>query len=348
MATASTSPAAPQDFRAESTTSVILMRMISWLTLTVMLAYLTTTYMVYWWGWPSLLDIGQQAGVLKGAAPANFAPSLAAFQVGIYAVAILLGVLLVLKTRARSLRADAEILNDLNAFIVRAAFWAVLIVGAADMIISALRVEGMLAALVGDKLAGDLGRSAYRGLYVHTPLLLLSVVVAALTRTLGFVWLALLVVVAEFQIVVSRFIFSYEQGYMSDIVRFWYAALFLLASPYTLREEGHVRVDVIYAGLDTRTKGMINVIGCLFLGMALCWIILLLGTWTKSSVIVSPLLNFEVSQSGFGMYIKYLMAALLGMFGIVMLIQFASYMLDSFADWRGDPGRRDIASEITH
>lgn len=35
---------------------------------------------------------------------------------------------------------------------------------------------------------------------------------------------------------------------MADLVRFWYAALFLFASAYTLLEEGHVRVDVFYAG----------------------------------------------------------------------------------------------------
>jgi TRAP-type mannitol/chloroaromatic compound transport system permease small subunit len=348
MATATTSDAAPQEFRAASDASATLARMISWLTVTILGAYLFTTYMAYWWGWPSLLDIGHQTGVIAGAASPTFSTSLASLQIGAYAVAVLIGAGHVLRTRGTTLRADANVLNDLVGFIVRATFWAVLIVGGADVIISALRVEGMLAPIVGEALAGDLGRATFRGLYVHTPLLILSVAIAAVTRTLGFAWLALLVVIAEFQIVISRFIFSYEQGYMSDIVRFWYAALFLLASPYTLREEGHVRVDVVFAALSTRTKGLINFLGTLFLGMVLCWIIILLGTWTKSSVIVGPLLNFEVTQSGFGMYIKYLMAALLGMFAITMLVQFASYLLDALADYRGDPGRREIASEIVH
>ena len=50
-----------------------------------------------------------------------------------------------------------------------------------------------------------------------------------------------MVVLAEFAIVVSRFVFSYEQAYMGDLVRFWYAALFLFASAYALSHEGHVR-----------------------------------------------------------------------------------------------------------
>ena len=54
-------------------------------------------------------------------------------------------------------------------------------------------------------------------------------------------------------------------------------------------------------------------------------------------------MNFEVSQSGFGMYIKYWMAGFLGVFAISMQIQFVSYLLESFADFRGDPGGRDPA-----
>ena len=33
---------------------------------------------------------------------------------------------------------------------------------------------------------------------------------------------------------------------MGDLVRYWYAGLFLFASAYTLFEDGHVRVDVFY------------------------------------------------------------------------------------------------------
>ena len=51
-------------------------------------------------------------------------------------------------------------------------------------------------------------------------------------------------------------------------------------------------------------------------------------------------MNFEVSQSGFGMYIKYWMAGYLAVFAISMQIQFVSYLMESSADWRGDPGGR--------
>lgn len=146
---------------------------------------------------------------------------------------------------------------------------------------------------------------------------------------------------AELLIVLTRFVFSYEQSFMGDLVRFWYAALFLFASAYTLLEEGHVRVDVFYATFGLKRRGLVNAVGAIVLGATLCWTILVLGMGSPTSIIMAPLLNFEVTQTNFGMYVKYLMAGFLGIFAISMMIQFAAMMLDAVADRRGDPGHKD-------
>ena len=107
------------------------------------------------------------------------------------------------------------------------------------MAISFLRVEGFLADVVGAEFATQLGRSMYRGPNIHIPLLIAGFIIALYSRGLGFTWLALMIVVAELVIVITRFVFSYEQAFMGDLMRFWYAALFLFASAYTLLADGH-------------------------------------------------------------------------------------------------------------
>lgn len=161
--------------------------------------------------------------------------------------------------------------------------------------------------------------------------MILAVFIAFRDKSVSVVWLITLVVVAELFIVLARFIFAYEQTFMGDLVRFWYAALFLFASAYTLKEEGHVRVDVIFAGFQEKTKAWINATGSVAFGMPLCWLILTLGLSSKASLINSPMLNFETSMSGFGMYVKYLMAAFLVVFALSMLIQFTSYFFNALA-----------------
>ena len=248
---------------------------------------------------------------------------------------IIFGIVGYLAYRAFStskLRDDADLLDWISAYIIRAAFWAVLIVGLTDAVLSFLRVEGFHKVLFGETAGAAIALPSARGLYVHIPLMILAALIALRDKSVSLVWLALLVVVAEFLIVIARFIYGYEQTFMGDLVRFWYAALFLFASAYTLKEDGHVRVDVFYAGLKRKTKSTLNIIGIVFFGLPLCWLILARGMWGKSSLINSPMLNFETSMSGFGMYVKYLMAAFLIIFALSMIFQFTAYLLNSMAD----------------
>ncbi len=303
--------------------------------------FVVNNYLIFWRGWPGLFNLFGQIGWFGLPAPRQpldgTAIALGWIQFFSY-VAVFAGIVaFVLRKPGRGLYADAESLTAISAFIARAAFWAVVFIGLADAFISFLRVEGLLVDVVGKTLAADLGRSAFRGLYVHYPLMAIGLVIAAFTRSIGFLWLSLLVVVAELMIVFARFVFSYEQAFMGDLVRFWYGALFLFASAYTLLKEGHVRVDILYTGFSERGKAWTNTLGSLFLGVPLCWVILTRGMWTKSTLINSALLNFEVSQSGYGMYVKYLMAGFLVVYALSMLIQFASHFLSSIAVLLGEP-----------
>ena len=230
-----------------------------------------------------------------------------------------------------SLTIDADRMDKLSSFIIRAAFWSVLIVGVADAVLSFLRVEDFHVVLFGKEMATNIGLSRWRGAYIHIPLMILAVFIAFRDKSVSVVWLITLVVIAELFIVLARFIFAYEQTFMGDLVRFWYASLFLFASAYTLKEEGHVRVDVIFAGFQERTKAWVNATGSVAFGMPLCWLVLTLGLSGKASLINSPMLNFETSMSGFGMYVKYLMAAFLLVFALSMLIQFTSYFFSALA-----------------
>ena len=313
----------------------------------IMLFFLINNYLNVWHKWPGLPSFFAHQGwfglEVSGDSLQDGFTFKGWLQLLSYFGAILLSGFYVFITSKRSLRADAALLSAVAAYIIRAAFWVVLIIGLVDIIISFLRVENLLSPLVGEELTQALGRPQFRGIYVHYPLVALSLVIAFFNRSLGFTWLAFLVVLAEFQIVISRFVFSYEQPFMGDLVRFWYAALFLFASAYTLVHEGHVRVDVFYSRFAKRSKAWTNTVGTLVLGLPLGWVILMTGMWDKTSSINSPLYTFEVSQSGYGLYVKYLMVGFLAVYAVSMIVQFASYLLDSFADLRQEPGGDQLA-----
>ncbi len=305
--------------------------------------FLINAYLSFVLNWPGVPALFDHLGLLGAEEPpetlAGAAVAQGWVQFGLYALAVAAVAVFVRRTPHRTLLEDADILFGLTEFFIRWAFFSVLLIGIADLAVSFMRVEGTLHHLLGVDIAKNMGRPSFRGQVVHYPLMVVALVLARYSRTLGFTWLALLIVAAEVQIVIARFVFSYEQAFMGDLVRFWYGALFLFASPYTLIKEGHVRVDILYANYSERGKAWTNTLGCLFLGLPLCWTILTRGMWGRANVISGPLLNFEVTQSGYGLYVKYLLAGFLMIFAFGMLIQFMGYLLSNASVLLRQPGK---------
>ncbi len=333
--------------------SPLIARVFAYLMVSAVFLYLINNYLVYWQELPGSYNLALHYGWFGLEGDQLEAEQLTRgwIQVLVYLAVLAASVVYVLRTQSRTLHEDSRRFSRLTAYIIRFAFWAVTLIGSIDMLISFLRVEGLLESVAGEWLTGQLGRPIFRGTWVHYPLLLVSLFMAAWLPRISFTWLALYCVLAEFLIVITRFVFSYEQAFMGDVVRFWYAALFLFAAAHTLVEEGHVRVDVLYTGFRRRKKAMFDLIGCLFLGIPICWVILMHGMGGRGNSINSPLLTFEVSQSGYGMYVKYIMAGFLVIFAVSMLIQFVSYLLYNVAELtessdQEDPEKRPSYQQV--
>ena len=310
-------------------------RIIGYVIIAITFAFLINNFLNYWADWPGVKKLLANYGLfgfekLKNPISGSLF-TYALFQLFLYIVLIFLVVFFVFKTPNQTLNKDSEILSSLSAYIIRSAFWMVFIVGLVDLTISFLATEKLLIIIFNEKIHLNLISPPFRIKFIHVPLIFVSMILGYFTRTLGFIWLAILVIFAEFSIVITRFIFSYEQAFMGDLVRFWYGALFLFASAHALIHEGHVRVDVLYTNFSDRARAWTNTIGSFLFGIPLCLIILFLGMSSKASIINSPLLSFEITQQGSsGLYVKYLMAAFLAIFALSMLAQFTSYFMKNF------------------
>ncbi len=283
----------------------------------IVFSFLINNYLTFAGEWPGPLSITEEI---------NF---FSLTQTGLYFLSILIPVIY-FYFQDLSISDLADKLESFNDYIIRFAFWSVFIIGIVDAIISFLIIEGFLEQIAGKSWNIKFSNNSFRAPYIHFPLLFISLFLALIYKSLNFFWLAFLVVIAEFQIVILRFVFSYEQTLMSDLVRFWYGSLFLFASYYTLIREGHVRIDVLYANLSKKNKAKVNLFGSLILGIPLCLTIFFRGMSCKQCVLNQPIMNFETSQSTQGMNIKYLMAGFLIIFALTMLIQFTVYILRSY------------------
>ncbi|GIS66700.1 MAG: hypothetical protein CM1200mP5_4840 [Candidatus Pelagibacterales bacterium] len=291
----------------------ILIRIFSFSILSITFVFLINNVLTIWFDWPGIKQLFSNYGLFgfkKLGKPLEGSVLTFAFiQLFFYFISVLLVIFYVFKSINQTLESDAEILTKFTAYIIRSSFWAVLIVGIADAIVSFMVVEKLTGPILGEYLRVKLVIPNFRITYVHFPLILISFIIGYFTRSVGFIWLAILVVGSEFTIVLSRFIFEYEQAFQGDLVRFWYSALYLFANAYALMHEGHVRVDVLYTGFTERKKAWTNSIGSLVLGIPLCLIVIFLGMSGKASIINGPVTAFEITQQGSnGLYLLYLMA----------------------------------------
>jgi len=312
----------------------IFLRVLSYSILAFTFIFLANNVLTVWFEWPGLKQLFAHCGIFgfkKLNTPLEGdVINLSFIQLSFYFISFIAVIYYVLKSINQTLETDAKILTNITAYIVRSSFWAVLIVGIADFLISFLVVEKLVEPIFNEDIKVNLVIPTFRITFIHFPLILISFVIGYFTRSVGFIWLAVLVVGSEFLIVLSRFIFEYEQAFQGDLVRFWYAALYLFASAYALIHEGHVRVDVLYTGFSEKKKAWTNAIGSFVFGIPLCLIILFLGMGGKASIINGPVISFEITQQGSnGLYLLYLMAVYLAVFAVTMLIQFTSYFMDS-------------------
>src|SRR5664279_5987312 len=74
-------------------------------------------------------------------------------------------------------------------------------------------------------------------------------------------WLALVVVLLQFALVVARYVFGLGSIWITEAVIYAHATLFMLAAAWTLKAGGHVRVDVFYAEATPRTRAKIDLAG---------------------------------------------------------------------------------------
>ncbi len=317
---------------SESKITARYLRILSYSVLAFTLAFLINNVLTVWVDWPGVKKIfshyelfGFKQKALQGS-ELNYGY----LQIGIYLICMAGVILYVFKTYSQTLEHDSEILSKFSAYLVRSSFWAVFLVGVADFIISFMVVERLWEAIFSPEVKAFMVKAPERITFIHFPIILGSFIIGYFTKSVGFIWLAVLVVLSEFVIVLSRFIFSYEQAFQGDLVRFWYAALYLFASAYALIHEGHVRVDVLYSSFSERKKAWTNSIGSALLGVPLCLIVIFYGLNGKASIINGPVVAFEVTQQGSnGLYLLYLMAVYLAVFAVTMLLQFTSYFMSS-------------------
>lgn len=146
-------------------------------------------------------------------------------------------------------------------------------------------------------------------------------------------WLTLFMVIITFVVVVMRYVFDAGLIWVQESVVWMHAVVFMLGAAYTLRDEGHVRVDVFYRVMSDRHRAWVDLIGVLIFLLPLC---VFLG-WKSFDFVTQSWSIREASRESGGLpypLIPMLKSVLLLM-PVAVALQGASLCLKSVQTLRG-------------
>ena len=148
-------------------------------------------------------------------------------------------------------------------------------------------------------------------------------------------WLTLLMVVTTFAIVILRY--GFEMGWiaMQESVLYMHALVFLIGIPYTLKYDGHVRVDIFYSTMSPRSQAWVNLLGTLLLLLPVTIFI----AWISWDYVAASWQLREGSGEAGGLPGVYLLKSTILLMTLLLFIQGISQLLFNIAFlWLNDGG----------
>ena len=133
----------------------------------------------------------------------------------------------------------------------------------------------------------------------------------------GAAWLALVVVLVQFGVVLLRYCFGMGSIWLQESIIYAHAALFMLAAAWVLQTGAHVRVDIFYADASPRRKALIDLLGTFLLLLPFAALLI----WFSVPYAARSFAILERSRESSGLPIVYLLKSLIPLFAFLLALQ---------------------------
>src|SRR5882672_5308858 len=140
-------------------------------------------------------------------------------------------------------------------------------------------------------------------------------------------WCALAIVLLGFAVVLLRYVLGLGSIWLQESIIYAHAALFLLATAWTLKEGGHVRVDVFYASASPRVKAWVDLIGALLLLLPFCIAVI----WFSLPYVARSWAILERSRETSGLPLVFVLKTLIPLFAAMLALQGVSQAIKAAA-----------------
>jgi len=136
-------------------------------------------------------------------------------------------------------------------------------------------------------------------------------------------WATLLMVLITFLVVVLRYVFDLGWIALQESVTYLHASVFMLGAAYTLKHQGHVRVDIFYQKMSSRSRAWVDFLGTLLLLFPVCGFIF----WVSWEYVLNSWDVLEGSREAGGLPGVFLLKSLILLLPLTLGLQGLATML---------------------
>jgi TRAP-type mannitol/chloroaromatic compound transport system permease small subunit len=144
-------------------------------------------------------------------------------------------------------------------------------------------------------------------------------------------WTTLLLVLVTFVDVVMRYFFNTSYVFTQELEWHVFAFIFLMGAGYTLKNDGHVRVEVFYGKLSPKGRAWINLAGVVFFLIPSCLVFLK----TSTPFVMESFRIMEGSPDPGGIPFRFILKSCIPVGYALMLLQGISLGLNSLFQLTG-------------
>ena len=133
----------------------------------------------------------------------------------------------------------------------------------------------------------------------------------------GVGWLCTLMVLIVFYDTVMRYAFNKGNVALQEMEWHLFAVVFLIGAAYTLKESGHVRVDILFIHFSKRTKAWVDLFGTVVFLLPFCVMVI----YSTQKFVDSSWAVREISPDPGGLPARYLLKAMIPVGFFLLIIQ---------------------------
>jgi len=139
-------------------------------------------------------------------------------------------------------------------------------------------------------------------------------------------WLTLVMVLLTFTIVVLRYGFNLGWIWLQESLNYLHVAVFSIVAAWALQQDGHVRVDIFYAGMTDKNRARVDLFGSLIFLVPFC-IFILFMSWPYVS---NSWKLLESSREAGGLPLVFLLKSLILVMPALLLGQAVINITDAW------------------